>query len=106
MSKATSHKPIGKKLKQSVPIGKRLIVKDARGRKVMAFEPGDTVDQQLPPGHTTELVNTKPVTLPTPVDPFTRITPKIAIEALMELVGVTKAKLVAKVNEIKERGES
>ena len=106
MSKATFQNPIGKTLKQSVPIGKRLIVKDARGRKVIAFEPGDTVAQQLPPGHTTELVSVTPTPLPAPVDPFKRIQPRIAIEALMELAGVTKAKLIAKVNEIKERGES
>jgi len=106
MSKMNVHRPTAEHVNQPVPMGKRLLVRDAAGRRVMAFEPGQTPDQKLPPGCTTELVDVRPVETPSPVDPFGRIPSRIAIEALMELTGVSKTDLVTKAQEIRGRGRT
>lgn len=103
MSKA---KTVANRLQERVPDGKRMIVKDAAGRKVLAFEAGEFIDQALPPGHRTEMLDLPAPAVPGDVDPFVRIPPRLAIEALLELVGVSKTELVAKANEVRGGGRA
>jgi hypothetical protein len=105
MSKSFSRQPVSERIDQMVPEGERLVVRDANGRKVIAFEAGDTPNQRLLPGHTVELVDAKPTPTPDPPDDFVRLPSRVAVEALMELVGVTRQELVAKAQEIRQRSK-
>jgi len=106
MSKKQSTKPISERLNEVIPAGKRLIVRDANGRKVMAFEAGDKPDQLLPPGYTTELVDVANKPSAKIPEPFERLSPKLAIAALLELLGVEKETLIAKADEIRLRDKA
>ena len=106
MSKKQSTKPIFERLNKIVPADKRLIVRDANGRKVMAFEAGDKPDQLLPPGHTTELIDVASKPSAKIPEPFDRLSPKLAIAALIELLGVEKKELIAKADEIHLRDKA
>lgn len=106
MSKAASRQPVSERLSQTVPDGKRLVVRDANGKKVIAYEAGATPDQQLLPGHTVELVDLASTQPPEIPEPFERFSPKLAIAALIELLGVKKEDLLAKADEIRLRDEA
>ena len=106
MSKKQSTKPISERLYEVIPADKRLIVRDANGQKVMAFEAGDKPDQLLPPGHATELVDVASKPSAKIPEPFERLSPKLAIAALIELIGVKKEELITKADEIRLRDKA
>jgi hypothetical protein len=91
-------------IEQTIPAGKRLVVRNARNEPVLVYEPGATVRQSVPGEFTTELVDLPSKPQPDePIPAFDRLDPRLLLEALMELVGVTREEVEARAQQIEAR---